>query len=616
MLPAEAPGRYAASMRRYRRLLAYAVAQWPALLLVVALSLALSAVAALQPWPLKVLVDHAVGDVPAPDALRAMLDALAPASPALALVAAAALASFVLFMLGAALDAGLIWLWALAGQRMIYALAADLFAQFQRLSLIYHGRRTVGDALGRLTEDTWSVYAVSDALLVAPARHLLTLAAVGAVAWQLDAQLTLVALLAAPLLAVLALLLGRPLTGRERRERETRSRLMAFVQQTLAATPIVQAFCAEDRNRDRFLDLSERSVAASRGNAIAKRGYMLVNGTAATAGFAVVLYAGGQAVLEGRISLGTLLVFVAYIRSLQNAFLGLLRTYGALKSAGARIERVMEVLEARDRVPESPHARPVPAPGAGGGRHVSLDGVTFGYEPERPVLRDLTLDVRAGETVAIVGATGAGKSTLVSLVPRFFDPWQGRVRIDDVDVRELRLADVRAQVALVLQEPFLLPLSVAENIAYGRPEAGRDEVVAAAVAANAHDFIRALPQGYDTPVGERGVTLSGGERQRLAIARALVKDAPVLILDEPTAALDAGTEAAVVDALHRLMRGRTTIIIAHRLSTVRLADRIAVIEDGRVVEQGPHATLLRAGGRYQRLYALQLAGAPGEEGAA
>jgi len=603
-------------MRRYRRLLAYAVPQWPALALIVALSLVLSAVAALQPWPLKVLVDHAVGGDPVPEAARVVLDALAPASRALALIAAAALAAFGLFVLGAALEAGLIWLWALAGQRMIYALAADLFAQFQRLSLIYHGTRPVGDALGRLTEDTWSVYAVTDALLVAPARHLLTLAAVGAVAWQLDPRLTLIAALVAPLLAVFALLLGRPLTGRERRERETRSRLMAFVQQTLSAIPVVQVFCAEGRNRERFLDLAGHSVAASRDNAVAKQGYTLVNGTAATAGFAVVLFAGGQAVLEGRLSLGSLLVFIAYMRTLQSAFLGLLRTYGSLRSAGARIERVMEVLDARDRVPERPGARAIPAPGGGGGRRVTLESVTFGYEPGRAVLHNLGIDVHPGETLAIVGATGAGKSTLVSLLPRFFDPWQGCVRIDGQDVRELRLADVRAQVALVLQEPFLLPLSVAENIAYGRPDAGRDEVVAAAVAANAHDFIRALPQGYDTPVGERGATLSGGERQRLAIARALLKDAPVLILDEPTAALDAGTEAAVVDALHRLMRGRTTIIIAHRLSTVRLADRIAVLEGGRIVEEGAHAALLRAGGRYQRLYALQLAGAPGEEGAA
>jgi ATP-binding cassette subfamily B protein/subfamily B ATP-binding cassette protein MsbA len=234
--------------------------------------------------------------------------------------------------------------------------------------------------------------------------------------------------------------------------------------------------------------------------------------------------------------------------------------------------------------------------------------VSFGYEPSRPVLRDIWLDARPGETVALVGATGAGKSTLVSLVPRFFDPWAGRVTFDGVDVRELELKSLRAQVSLVLQEPFLLPLTVAENIAYGRPEAPREEIVAAARAAHAEEFIRRLPQGYDTVIGERGATLSGGQRQRLAIARALLKDAPVLILDEPTAALDSETEAGLLEALARLMRGRTTFLIAHRLSTIRGADRIVVLEAGQIVERGTHEELLAAGGAYHRFHALQFGG--------
>jgi len=236
---------------------------------------------------------------------------------------------------------------------------------------------------------------------------------------------------------------------------------------------------------------------------------------------------------------------------------------------------------------------------------VRLENVTFGYESARPVLKGVTLEAQPGEIVAIIGPTGTGKSTLVSLIPRFFDPWQGRVMIDGMDLRDVQLASLRKHVALVLQEPFLLPLTVAENIAYGRPEASRDEVVAAAVAASADGFIRRLPEGYDTVIGERGATLSGGEKQRISIARALLKDAPILILDEPTSALDAETEALLLEALDRLIAGRTTFIIAHRLSTIRNADRIVVMDDGQIIETGTHQELLAANGQYHRFHSLQ-----------
>jgi len=261
---------------------------------------------------------------------------------------------------------------------------------------------------------------------------------------------------------------------------------------------------------------------------------------------------------------------------------------------------VLEVLDAVPEVVDRPGARVL-----GGVRgSVSLEGVVFGYEPGRPVLEGVSLRARPGEVVAVVGATGAGKSTLVSLVPRFFDPWAGSVRIDGVDVRELRLASVREQVALVLQDSFLFPLTVAENIAYGRPDASRAEIVAAAQAANAHAFVERLPDGYDSVIGERGATLSGGERQRLAIARALLKDAPILILDEPTSALDSETEALLLNALERLMNGRTTLIVAHRLSTIRHADRIVVLTNGHITETGNHHQLLQQNGTYARLHAL------------
>jgi ATP-binding cassette subfamily B protein/subfamily B ATP-binding cassette protein MsbA len=232
--------------------------------------------------------------------------------------------------------------------------------------------------------------------------------------------------------------------------------------------------------------------------------------------------------------------------------------------------------------------------------------VTFGYAPGRPVLKDVSLEARPGEVVAIVGPTGAGKTTLVNLLVRFFDPWGGRVRVDAHDLRTLRIRSLREQVAVVLQEPFIFPLSVADNIAYGRPDAHRDQIEAAAVAANADGFIRRLPEGYDTVVGERGATLSGGEKQRLSIARALLKNAPILILDEPTSALDAETEALLLDALSRLMKGRTTFVIAHRLSTIRNADHIVVLDGGQIVERGGHDELMAVGGLYARFWRRQL----------
>jgi ATP-binding cassette subfamily B protein/subfamily B ATP-binding cassette protein MsbA len=273
-------------------------------------------------------------------------------------------------------------------------------------------------------------------------------------------------------------------------------------------------------------------------------------------------------------------------------------TQGAAGSA----TRVLEILETPQEVEDRPGAVEIESVGGA----LRFEDVTFGYEPGRPVLRNVSLQVDPGETIAIVGRTGAGKSTLAGLVPRFYDPWGGRVTIDGRDIRDIRVRSLRSRVAVVLQEPFLFPLSIAENIAYARPGASRREIEAAARAANAHHFIERLPAGYDTLVGERGATLSGGERQRISIARALLKDAPILILDEPTSALDAGTESLLLEALDRLMAGRTTIVIAHRMSTIARASRIVVLEDGALAESGTHAELIARGGLYGRFHALQL----------
>jgi ATP-binding cassette subfamily B protein/subfamily B ATP-binding cassette protein MsbA len=516
------------------------------------------------------------------------------------LVVLSALASVALFALNSGLNIGVTWAWAAAGQRMVYDLAADLFLHLQRLSLLFHSQRSVGDSLSRLTGDTYCVYALTEGTIVAPLQQVLTLVAITAIAWQLDAQLTLLALSVAPVMAASSLIFGRQLKRRSRLKREAKARLVAVVHQALTAVPMVQAFAAERQNTQRFEQAAAEAVRVNQRGALALSGFNLVNGLTTTVGTAIVLYAGGQRVLSGAMSVGTLLVFLVYLRSMHGATKGLLSIYGKLKTVEASIDRVLEVLETQEEVRDAPDARPLPVPRAAPRGHVRLDGIRFGYEPGRPVLHRVNLEAKPGETLALVGPTGAGKSTLVSLIPRFFDPWEGRVLVDGHDAREVLISSLRANVSIVLQEPFLLPLTIAENIAFGRPEATRREVVAAAEAANADEFIRRMPEGYETVIGERGATLSGGERQRLSIARALLKDTPILILDEPTSALDAQTEWLLMEAVKKLMRGRTTFIIAHRMSTIRRADRIVMLENGQIVEEGTHGELVALNGRYHR----------------
>jgi ATP-binding cassette subfamily B protein/subfamily B ATP-binding cassette protein MsbA len=564
-----------------------------------------SAVAVLQPWPLKILIDYALGETAVPQLISTFFEHISMSLTPPVLVIAAATAMLGLFAINSLLDLGLNWTWTKAGQRAVYDLAADLFNRFQRLSLLYHSRRNVGDVLNRLTEDTYCVYSLTSELLISPLQKLLTLGMIGTVAWKMDPILTLISLAVAPIMAGSSLVFAPRLKKRARLNIEARSRLMSFVHQTITTIPLVQAFSTEGSNRQEFQNLATGAVSASQHAVFLKNSYNLVNGLITTVGTAIVLFAAGQRVLTGTLSIGSLLVFLAYLGSMQGAIRGLLGIYANLKTTEARFDRVFEVIESKDFVREMPGARAMPKIIERQGRHVGFERVTFGYETGCPVIKDVTMEAQPGEAVALVGKLGAGKTTLVSLILRYFDPWGGRVTFDGIDVRKIKISSLRAQVAIVLQEPFLLPLSVAENIAYGLPGESRAEIEAAAIAANADEFIRNLPDGYNTIIGERGATLSGGEKQRLAIARALIKNAPVLILDEPTSALDAQTEALLLEALERLMAGRTTFTIAHRLSTIRRANRIVVLEEGKIMESGSHEELLRKNGIYSHLYYIQ-----------
>lgn len=596
---------------KYLRVLGYLRDQWPSLVLVGLLSGVIGIVAAAQPLPLMWLIDYALGDGDLPAYAERWLDAIGAGSERTTLILIAALSSFALYLVGTILEAAITLLWARAGQRAVYALATDLFQQLQRLSLSFHAQRSIGDSLERVTGDSWSVYKLADGAIVAPARHLLVFATIGGVAWQLNPQLTSLLLLTIPPLTFAAARYGHRLRDAARRVRDQSGAIAALVQQSLGAMPIVQAFQAGERNVRVFREAAARIGNARRTSARVSAGFAFVSGLATTAGVAIVVFVGGQAVLADRLSVGALLVFIAYVRSLEAAARGLLVAYGNVRGAEAGVDRVLELLDSGDLVVDAADAVPLPPAPAGWGGEVVFDRVTFGYASEHPILRDLTLHVEPGETLALVGISGAGKTSLASLLPRLFDPTGGTIRLDGLDIRSISLADLRAQVALVLQDALILPLTVADNIAFGRPGASREEIVAAAVAANAHAFIVQLPNGYDTLLCEGSAALSGGERQRIAIARAMLKDARVLVMDEPTASLDAETEQSVLDAVDRLRANRTTILIAHRESTIRRADRIAVLDDGQIVESGTHSALVALGGAYVRIFGRVGPGATG-----
>ncbi|MEJ7783750.1 MAG: ABC transporter ATP-binding protein [Solirubrobacteraceae bacterium] len=585
------------SFRRQARLLRYVKPHWRGLVVLLATMLANIALDLLRPWPLKLVLDNVLGGDPLPSVLRSVPGVGQPHG----LLAWVAVATVLIFLLGTVSKMVYTYYSLRLGQQMTYSLATDLFAHLQRLSILFHTRRPLGDLMSRVTGDTWCVNTLVTDALVPVVQSLITLIAMFVVMWQLDPTLTLMSLGVAPFFVIVLRVFGGPMKDRTREQLDLEGGMMSVVEQTLSAIPAVQAFTREDHEVRRFRSSADQTLVAYVRVTVAGLWFELFAGLVTTLGTAGIIYVGADLALRGELTAGTIIVFLSYLGSLYDPLDSITHTAQTVQGAAAEADRVSEILEIEPAIHDRPDAREASVSGS-----IRYEDVTFGYVDGQPVLHGVSLEARLGEVIAIVGPTGAGKTTLMNLLIRFFDPWSGRITVDGVDLRDVRHKSLRQQIAMVLQDPFIFPVSIAENIAYGRPDADRASIEAAARAANAHEFIARLPDGYDTPVGEHGATLSGGEKQRLSIARAFLKDAPVLILDEPTSALDARTEGALLDALSRLMKDRISFVIAHRLSTIRRATRIVVLDEGRVVESGSHDELLAADGLYSALYRRQM----------
>jgi ATP-binding cassette, subfamily B, bacterial len=564
----------------YRRLLHQARPYWRHIAGLFLLSLLASPLALLTPLPLKIAVDSIVGphqQIPGP--LAALLPEAVTHSHTAMLVVAAVL--FVIIALLTQLQQlGSSVLSAYTGEKLVLSFRVQLFRHVQRLSLLYHDSKGTADSMYRIQYDATSIQNIAIDGLFPFITAAITIASMIYVTARIDWQLALVALAVSPVLFLVARAYRHHLRRRWGNAKRLESSAMSVVQEVLAAIRLVKAFGQENYEQERFICQSTKSMRARIHLAFIAGSFGLLVGLITAVGTAAVLFIGMHHVESGILTLGELLLVMSYLAQLYIPLQTISKKATDLQASLASAERAFVLVDEVADVTERPNARPLArASGA-----VAFRNVSFAFSKGNPVLHDISFEIGPGIHLGIVGTTGAGKTTLVSLLTRFYDPTTGQILLDGINLRDYKLADLRNQFAIVLQEPVLFSSSVAENIAYARPGASYHDIVAAAKAANAHEFIVGLPQGYETQVGERGMRLSGGERQRISLARAFLKDAPILVLDEPTSSVDIKTEAAIMETMERLMHGRTTFIIAHRLATLVNCDALLRIEQGRLVE--------------------------------
>ena len=561
----------------------------------------------LEPWPIKIVIDNILQSKKLPGWLAGFVSgAFGQNKLAVLNFAVAAVAGIA--VVGAISSYVEKYLTTSVSQWVTHDLRRTLYNHIQRLSLAEYDKTQTGDLISRVTSDINAVQDFINSALLGIVVNVLTLVGMAGVMFYINWRFTLIALSIAPALFAVVYYLTRRIKKASREVRKKESELVSVVQEVLTSVRVVKAFAREDFEVTRFESQSLENVETALEARSIKAKLSPIVDVMVAAGTCLVLAYGARLALSGQISAGVLVVFLLYLGNMYKPMRDLSKSTDTVSKAVVGYERIEEVLDIEARVRDLPGARKAPRFKG----KIEFDHVNFAYDDKIPVLKDLSFETEAGQVAAIVGPSGVGKSTIISLIPRLYDPQSGTIRIDGVDIRRYKLKSLREQISFVLQETLLFHTSVWENIAYGKPDASPDQIIRAAKEANAHEFIVQLSEGYGTMVGERGVTLSGGQRQRIAIARAIVRNTPILVLDEPTTGLDSSSEQAVIEALERLMKGKTCIVVAHHLSTIRHADVIFVVKESELVEKGTHDQLLAAGGLYAELYKIQTSDGEGK----